>query len=746
MGEELPISVGVPQGSPISPILSIIFSAPVLHALNERLPSSSISPVLPRSYIDDFAFLSISDDLATNVNLLTESLIITQELLGDVGMTLDSSKSELMHFTPSYDPTAYIITSSPSGEEVIVRPAKKTLRWLGIFFDPRLSFSHHVTIMRNRGMTAVNGLRMLTNTVRGLGQRHLRIMVKTVVVTVLTYASVLWFNPHRRGVKGLVGSLQMVMNQASRLISGCFRTAPTHAKQILSHQPPLDITLNKLSTSAANRLLRLPFSALLSQRLPNSWRGGLAGSAPFPTVDALPHNSSTMSSWTCVEFLSSLSTPKGERTFPFTAQAHPQVPSVLEHPWFTRDVAVKGKKGSDERQAWIGVINNLIYNSMAHHDEPKLMFFCDGSARTSKSKPTHSRAGAGIASYPPDRNDGPKPGRVWALFAGKHTLAFDGEMLALSAAARHAKQWLVDHPEFSGIPVYFFSDSVAALSSIIDPTSHPGQQFSLSFIHTVKEILDDLHSPVHMAWSPGHAEIWGNELADAVANRAVGRTSRSIRDRLWRASDGRNPQLSADLTFIADHPAPHATTFHSSLAWLKAKAKRVYTSDWKHRIHNLPPSHLSPGVHFALHRDVDGDVTALRYPISVNPTSAFLHTPRELWARGAQALTGHGYIGSYYQRMKFDQSYCCPCSPDVVVQTKEHIVQHCPRYEAHRHILIEADEALLWDDWHFCRLGEPEVMLPALHDFCRKSGAFTKLGAPYHLNLILPPERPREPP
>ena len=231
-GDMLPISVGVYQGSPISPILSIIFSAPVLHALKEQL------------------------------NLLTESLIITQSLLRDAGMSLDSSKSELMHFS-SYNPAHYIITTSPEGEEIIIRPAKKFLRWLGIFFDPFLTFSHHITIMRNRGMTAVNGLRMLSNTVRGLGQRHLRIMVKMVVVTILTYASVVWYNPSHRQ-KGLIGSLQAVMNQATRLISGCFRTAPTHAKQVLSHQPPIDLTLQKLSTSAANCLLRLPFTALLS--------------------------------------------------------------------------------------------------------------------------------------------------------------------------------------------------------------------------------------------------------------------------------------------------------------------------------------------------------------------------------------------------------------------------------------------------------------------------------------------------
>ena len=100
----------------------------------------------------------------------------------------------------------------------------------------------------------------------------------------------------------------------------------------------------------------------------------------------------------------------------------------------------------------------------------------------------------------------------------------------------------------------------------------------------------------------------------------------------------------------------------------------------------------------------------------------------------------------YYQHMHFDQPYHCQCSLDVAIQTREHIIQHCPRYEAHHHILLEANEALHWEDWHFCCLGEPEVFLPSLHKFCRKLGAFSKLVVPFHLNLILPPECPREPP
>ena len=212
--------------------------------------------------------------------------------------------------------------------------------------------------------------------------------------------------------------------------------------------------------------------------------------------------------------------------------------------------------------------------------------------------------------------------------------------------------------------------------------------------------------------------------------------------RLGRAWFNVDTPLYNDVQTILHEDAPRASTFHASLAWFKAKAKRTYTTDWDRRVQNLPPARRSPGLHFALKGGED--TSNLRYPVSVNPTSAFIHTSRELWARGAQALTGHGYIGAYYQRMNFDQLYRRQCSPEVAVQTREHIARHCPRYAAHRHI-TDAGEDLDWEDWRFCRLGEPEVNLPALHEFCRRSGAFSKLGIPLHLNLILPPPPPSVP-
>ena len=120
------------------------------------------------------------------------------------------------------------------------------------------------------------------------------------------------------------------------------------------------------------------------------------------------------------------------------------------------------------------------------------------------------------------------------------------------------------------------------------------------------------------------------------------------------------------------------------------------------------------------------------------PTDLFKQTTRELFARMTQTLTGHGYTGEYYQRMKLDASPWCLCSSSLgapVLHSRRHVLSLCPRHTRHRHLL---NIALTDPDLDFLELGVLSNLKSLLH-FMHVSGAFTKLDRPFHLDLILPP-------
>ena len=322
----LPIDTGIPQGSPCSPILSVAYSAPILQQLARDPVFTNISlPVVPRSYIDDFSFLAISHSAETNVISLDKTLSRAVELLADAGMHIDPGKSELIHFTRAREKPVSPLVTTLYQKDLWINP-KEVVRWLGIFFDPELRFKKHVEIMCNRATSVSHGLRMLANTVRGLSQRNLRILVKTCVHPILTYASPIWFRPDRPQLT-LIRKLDVVQNIGLRLITGAFKTTPVEALQTLSHMPPMEITLDKLSQSAAVRLLKLPFRSLVSERLPDVWRDKRPSLHPPPFLppECLPHTKYTKS-FSSIEFLATLASPRGERVFPFAAENAPGIP------------------------------------------------------------------------------------------------------------------------------------------------------------------------------------------------------------------------------------------------------------------------------------------------------------------------------------------------------------------------------------------------------------------------------------
>ncbi|KNZ72136.1 hypothetical protein J132_04417 [Termitomyces sp. J132] len=118
-----------------------------------------------------------------------------------------------------------------------------------------------------------------------------------------------------------------------------------------------------------------------------------------------------------------------------------------------------------------------------------------------------------------------------------------------------------------------------------------------------------------------------------------------------------------------------------------------------------------------------GFARANKFPPSWKPRQHVWETSREVFSQLTQCRTKHGFIGEYYARFVPNKRTDCPCGEHL--QTRDHIIQDCRRYETHREILREADENL--DIGNL--LGSKEG-LRAMAKFLEKSGAFTKTGEP----------------
>ena len=197
-GEMKPVRNGIPQGSPISPILAAFYTAELLELFTPLDPNPNAQPFPhPDSptdahllmYVDDGKLYISSKSLDTNIILLKAAYLKAEQWLRSAGLSSDYSKRELMHYSRrrKHNSNPSLIIDDVDGQTRTITPTA-TVRWLGVYFDRKLRFEHHAKALAARGENTVSSFTMLANTVRGLNSIHLRHLYISCVIPRILYA------------------------------------------------------------------------------------------------------------------------------------------------------------------------------------------------------------------------------------------------------------------------------------------------------------------------------------------------------------------------------------------------------------------------------------------------------------------------------------------------------------------------------------------------------------------------------
>jgi hypothetical protein len=181
-------------------------------------------------------------------------------------VAFDDPKSELMHFTTAHklDTTKECYVQPPNATRI--KPSG-TKRWLGLWFNRKLTWKHHIRSKTASAMRVFMALSRLGSTEWELNQTALRQLYQSCITTVTDFGAEVWLNQQ----KNQSLPLQKLQNQAMRKIAGAFRTMPVAALEAELGIPPADIRLDYKQQSYAARHLTLPDNHPILQLCPDTF-------------------------------------------------------------------------------------------------------------------------------------------------------------------------------------------------------------------------------------------------------------------------------------------------------------------------------------------------------------------------------------------------------------------------------------------------------------------------------------------
>ncbi|CAA7270789.1 unnamed protein product [Cyclocybe aegerita] len=260
--------VGVGQGSALSPVISGLFIAPVMKLFYIKAAPLNMTLL---SFVDDGTILAQSKQLDDNNVGLHKAYKIIYLLFVAFALALEHDKTELFHFShrqDAYNPSLDLGYAPHTGATPL-KP-KTCWRYLGFYFDHRLTFHEHVRYYATKAFTTVQAMRMLGNSTRGLSPKQRRLLYRSCVVPIATYGYRLWYFDGARN-KGVMNQLKRMQRKAALWITGAFRTSPSGGLEALAGLIPVHLMLKKLAMRAVYHVATLsdthPLCSMLGEGL-----------------------------------------------------------------------------------------------------------------------------------------------------------------------------------------------------------------------------------------------------------------------------------------------------------------------------------------------------------------------------------------------------------------------------------------------------------------------------------------------
>jgi hypothetical protein len=137
------IDRGVPQGSPLSPILFLLYTTLLLEILCEQDPDGK-SLRFTVAFADDNYIIRVDDSIPENCKKLSTDMKLCEKWAEDHDMAFGRHKLEAMNFSRSRNDAEHLDCRPDIAGFQAPDPNKPGMKVLGVVFDSKLNWQYHM--------------------------------------------------------------------------------------------------------------------------------------------------------------------------------------------------------------------------------------------------------------------------------------------------------------------------------------------------------------------------------------------------------------------------------------------------------------------------------------------------------------------------------------------------------------------------------------------------------------------------